>query len=74
MSLEFVVDLFVSPDGVHLTRVPGEVRFSEEQVKIFARLRINLVSKKVLSERAEWGGFWPYISVDASIAISHGTV
>lgn len=34
----FHMDLFVSPDGLHFTRVPGEVRFSDEQVKPYSTI------------------------------------
>jgi hypothetical protein len=34
----FHLDLFVSPDGLHFTPVPGEVRFSDEQRKPYSTI------------------------------------
>jgi len=59
---EFLGDLVVNKSiGQYLTRRFPQLR-CPQGVRVLTRLKINLVSKKVLAEFAESLGFWDYIS------------
>ena len=59
---EFLGDLVVNKSiGQYLTRRFPQLR-CREGVRVLTRLKINLVSKKILSEFAETCDFWPFIS------------
>ena len=59
---EFIGDLTINKIiGIYLTRRFPQLRCTAG-VRVLTRLKINLVSKKVLADWAESLGFWPFIS------------
>jgi len=59
---EFIGDLTINKIiGIYLTRRFPQLRCTAG-VRVLTRLKINLVSKKVLAVWAESLGFWPFIS------------